>query len=185
MWRPLHPTTGRKPAAVASSGPRPHFVLMMVLSGSGTWRSSALPTVPKSSTAGMPRNACGRLRSQSFASRGGPWVHARQAEMASANCVTSFRQVRSALSRVPSLCPKSFVMPSSIFSIIVSRMDYATYRRAGFPIGSGTIESACKTVVQARMKLAGMRWSRAGATAMLTLRSLSLSDRWHELPAFS
>jgi hypothetical protein len=60
-------------------------------------------------------------------------------------------------------------------------MDYATYRQAGFPIGSGTIESACKTVVQARMKLAGMRWSRKGATAMLSLRSLSLSDRWHEL----
>ena len=33
----------------------------------------------------------------------------------------------------------------------------------GLPIGSGTIESACRTVVQARMKQAGTRWSRNGA----------------------
>jgi hypothetical protein len=65
------------------------------------------------------------------------------------------------------------------------RMDYAAFRHAGYPTGSGTIESACKTVVQTRMKCAGMRWSRADTPAMLTLHSLSLSDRWHELPAFS
>lgn len=63
------------------------------------------------------------------------------------------------------------------------RMDYAAYRQAGLPIGSGTIESACKTVVQARMKQAGMRWSREGAQAMLALRCLLLSNRWHELAA--
>ncbi len=60
------------------------------------------------------------------------------------------------------------------------RMNYAAYRQSGYPIGSGTIESACKTVVQARMKQAGMRWSRHGAQNMLALRSLLLSDRWHE-----
>lgn len=61
------------------------------------------------------------------------------------------------------------------------RMDYAAFRQAGYPIGSGTIESACKTVVQARMKQAGMRWSRHGAQAMLALRCLLLSERWDEL----
>lgn len=65
------------------------------------------------------------------------------------------------------------------------RMHYAAYRQAGYPIGSGTIESACKTVVQARMKQAGMRWSRRGAQNMLALRTLLLSDRWHELPALT
>ena len=65
------------------------------------------------------------------------------------------------------------------------RMDYAAYRHSAFPIGSGTIESTCKTVVQARMKLAGMRWSRPGAPAMLSLPTLSLSDRWHELLTLS
>jgi hypothetical protein len=111
------------------------------------------------------------------------WVHARQAEMAASQLRDLFRQVRL-------LYPRSLPLPKVVREAVLylfhnrRRMDYAAYRLAGFPIGSGTIESACKTVVQARMKLAGMRWSRAGATAMLTLRSLSLSNRWHELAAF-
>ena len=40
------------------------------------------------------------------------------------------------------------------------RMNYAAYRKAGFPISSGTVESAAKTLIQQRMKQAGMRWSR-------------------------
>jgi len=62
------------------------------------------------------------------------------------------------------------------------RMHYQQYRQQGLPIGSGTVESVCKTVVQARMKQAGMRWSRPGAQAMLSLRCLLLSQRWSELP---
>jgi hypothetical protein len=110
------------------------------------------------------------------------WVHARQAELASSQLRQLFRQVRL-------LCPRSQPLPKVVREAVVylfhnrQRMDYAAYRQAGYPIGSGTIESACKTVVQARMKLASMRWSRGGATAMLTLRSLSLSHRWHELAA--
>ena len=61
------------------------------------------------------------------------------------------------------------------------RMRYQAFRLAGYPIGSGTVESACKLVMQERMKQAGMRWSRDGAQAMLALRSVLLSDRWHEV----
>ena len=61
-------------------------------------------------------------------------------------------------------------------------MSYAAYRKAGFPISSGTVESAAKTLIQQRMKQAGMRWSRDGAQAMLALRARLLSDRWHEIP---
>lgn len=60
-------------------------------------------------------------------------------------------------------------------------MDYICYRQAGYPVGSGSVESGCKVVVQQRMKQAGMRWSREGAQAMLALRCLLLSDRWDEL----
>ena len=34
------------------------------------------------------------------------------------------------------------------------RMDYQRYRNDHLPIGSGTVESACKHVVAARMKVA-------------------------------
>jgi hypothetical protein len=36
-------------------------------------------------------------------------------------------------------------------------------------------------VVGARMKQAGMRWSRPGAQAMLAFRSVLLSERWDEV----
>jgi hypothetical protein len=50
------------------------------------------------------------------------------------------------------------------------RMQYQTFREQGYHIGSGVAEAGCKAVVQARLKGPGMRWSRAGAEAMLHLR---------------
>ena len=57
------------------------------------------------------------------------------------------------------------------------RMRYATFKAQGYHIGSGLVESACKTVVGQRLKLSGMRWSEPGAEAMLHLRSLILTNR--------
>jgi hypothetical protein len=57
------------------------------------------------------------------------------------------------------------------------RMDYPTYRANGWLIGSGSVESACKTVVGQRLKLAGMRWGEDGTDAMCHLRALFKSER--------
>ena len=51
------------------------------------------------------------------------------------------------------------------------RMRYETFAQAGYHIGSGVAEAACKNVVQARFKQAGMRWKEPGAEAMLHLRT--------------
>jgi hypothetical protein len=58
----------------------------------------------------------------------------------------------------------------------VHRMDYPFYRSQGWQIGSGPVESACKSVVGARMKLAGMRWGEAGTDAVCHLRALFKSS---------
>lgn len=58
------------------------------------------------------------------------------------------------------------------------RMCYAGYGQAKFPIGSGVVEAACKTLVSSRLKRSGMRWTIAGGQAILTLRSLIQSERW-------
>lgn len=58
------------------------------------------------------------------------------------------------------------------------RMRYAEWRAAGYPIGSGVVEAACKTLVSQRLKLSGMRWSDKGAQAILTLRGWDQSDRF-------
>jgi hypothetical protein len=56
------------------------------------------------------------------------------------------------------------------------RMDYPTYVRNGWQIGSGPVESACKTVVGNRLKGGGMRWGEPGADAVCHLRALYLSE---------
>lgn len=59
-----------------------------------------------------------------------------------------------------------------------SRLRYADYRIAGWQIGSSTVESGNNHVIQQRMKRPGMRWSGAGAQAMLHLRaSVCSTDR--------
>ena len=56
------------------------------------------------------------------------------------------------------------------------RMDYPTYLARGWQIGSGMIESACKTVICRRMKVGGMRWRERGTTALCQLRALYRSE---------
>lgn len=56
------------------------------------------------------------------------------------------------------------------------RMDYPSYIEAGWQIGSGHIEAACKTVVNERLKRSGMRWGEPGADAVCHLRALFKGD---------
>src|SRR5438876_6511491 len=61
-----------------------------------------------------------------------------------------------------------------------AHMQYPTYQEAGWPIGSGSVESANKLVVDARLKGAGMRWGRQTVNSMLVLRNAVCNRRWHE-----
>ena len=56
------------------------------------------------------------------------------------------------------------------------RMDYPRYLANGWQIGSGPVESACKTVVGNRLKGSGMRWGQDGSDAVCHLRALYLSQ---------
>jgi len=57
-------------------------------------------------------------------------------------------------------------------------MRYDEYLAAGYPIGSGVAEGACRHLVKDRLELTGMRWRTAGAQAMLGLRAVYLNDDW-------
>lgn len=57
-------------------------------------------------------------------------------------------------------------------------MRYDEYLAAGYPIGSGVAEGACRHLVKDRMELTGMRWRVPGAQAMLSLRAVYLNDDW-------
>ena len=57
-------------------------------------------------------------------------------------------------------------------------MRYDAYLAAGWPIGTGVVEGACRHLVKDRLEQAGMRWTRAGAQALLDLRAVRLNSQW-------
>lgn len=65
------------------------------------------------------------------------------------------------------------------FSKNLDKMNYRWLRDHRLPIASGIVEASCKSVIGARLKLSGMRWSNPGGQAILNLRACVLSDhRW-------
>jgi hypothetical protein len=62
-----------------------------------------------------------------------------------------------------------------------AQMQYPRYRAAGWPIGSGAVESGNKLGVQARLKGPGMHWARRHVNPMLVLRSAYCSNRWEAI----
>jgi hypothetical protein len=58
-------------------------------------------------------------------------------------------------------------------------MRYDQYLAAGYPIGSGVAEGACRHLVKDRMEGAGMRWTIEGAQAVLHLRAVYLNGDWN------
>lgn len=53
----------------------------------------------------------------------------------------------------------------------LDQMDYADFKALDYPIGSGVIEGAAKSVIGSRMKRSGMRWSHDGINRMASLRT--------------
>jgi hypothetical protein len=64
------------------------------------------------------------------------------------------------------------------------RMRYDEYLAAGYPIGSGVVEGACRHLVKDRLERAGMRWHPDGAQAMLDLRATYLNGEWEAFWSF-
>jgi hypothetical protein len=60
-------------------------------------------------------------------------------------------------------------------------MQYPQFRRDGWPIGSGMVESANKNVVETRLKGPGMHWERKNVNPMLALRNAVCNKRWLEM----
>ena len=63
------------------------------------------------------------------------------------------------------------------------RLDYPTYRKQNYFCGSGTVESACKQIVTARLKKSGARWQPENATLIAKARAayLSRTQHWRSL----
>lgn len=61
------------------------------------------------------------------------------------------------------------------------RLVYDDFRAAGYDIGSGRVEAACKHVVAQRAKRSGMQWSSPGFQAIMSLRCAYLNGRGNDV----
>lgn len=87
--------------------------------------------------------------------------------------ITQARQWSAGLS-----CQETVEKELHYFESNVERMQYGTFRKEGYFIGSGVIEAGCKTVIGSRCKQSGMFWSEGGAENILALRCIKLSRTW-------
>lgn len=60
-------------------------------------------------------------------------------------------------------------------------LQYRQFKKLGFPIGSGMVESACKWLITQRFKGTGMRWSENGFNHLLHLRVAWVNGRFDSL----
>ena len=64
------------------------------------------------------------------------------------------------------------------FARRAGQLDYPAFRAAGYPIGSGCVESGHRVVIAARLKLAGQHWAARHLNPLLVLRATLCNDRW-------
>ena len=60
------------------------------------------------------------------------------------------------------------------------RLSYPHYRGLGIPLGSGSVESSIRRVINLRLKSNSMYWRQANAESMMQLRALVITSRWDE-----
>jgi hypothetical protein len=77
----------------------------------------------------------------------------------------------------PAVDPKRLL---NYFETNRNRLGYADALKNNRPIGSGTIESTGRHIVQLRLKQSGMRWSLPGAQAVLNLRTRHRSGQFEQ-----
>jgi hypothetical protein len=63
------------------------------------------------------------------------------------------------------------------------KMRYGLFRAAGLFVGSGVVESACKTIVENRLNGSGMRWTKNNAANVIALRCAIYSGRYNSAAA--
>jgi hypothetical protein len=111
------------------------------------------------------------------------WVEAQLARLAQGEAAA----LAAAWRTLPARGETALIRDAQVtyFTNQASRMAYDRYRAAGWDIGSGMVESACKHLIGAREKGPGMRWSEAGAQTVAAVRVLLFNNLWstHDLAA--
>jgi hypothetical protein len=125
--------------------------------------------------------AVGRLAFGSGSQTAKAWVAARQDELDDGDVDVIITEIRKLPSRSDRKVHDELRKEAEYFETNTLRMCYKYFRARGFFVGSGVVEAGCKTVIGHRLKQSGMRWTVAGANAVIALRCRLLGNRWEDL----
>jgi len=106
------------------------------------------------------------------------WVRERVFQLLSEGPDGLIREFDETATKSRGACRKTFTTVARYFRANRDRMHYDDYLRRGLPIATGVIEGACCTLVKQRMEGPGMRWTEAGANAVLELRAVDQNENW-------
>ena len=107
------------------------------------------------------------------------WLHRQQDHLKTKRLKTVFKTLAAHLE--PAQRASAEAPVRACHRYLSNRAKHLDYRRAlkeGLPIGSGEIESAHRSVVQERLKIAGAWWKRDNAEKMLALRIRRANKEW-------
>jgi len=124
--------------------------------------------------------AVGRLAFGSASATGKAWVAARRDELDAGDVAIIVREIGQ-LARRHRKVRQQLRKEAEYFDTNKLRMCYKHFRARGFFVGSGVVEAGCKTLIGHRLKQSGMRWTVAGANAIIALRCRLLGNRWEDL----
>jgi hypothetical protein len=108
------------------------------------------------------------------------WVEARTLQMLCGQTIAVVSELRQ-LADGPGTsagASKTLLSVAAYYERNLSFMEYDRYLALGWPIATGVIEGACRHLVKDRCEQSGMRWTQAGAEALLRLRSVSENGDW-------
>ena len=125
--------------------------------------------------------AVGRLAFGGGSAAGTAWVAARRDELDDGAVDVISAEIRKLPAARDPTRQDEVRKEAEYFETNKLRMCYKYFRARGFFVGSGVVEAGCKTVIGQRLKQSGMRWTVAGANAVIALRCRLLSNRWEDL----
>lgn len=114
------------------------------------------------------------------------WVKARALWMLGGQTqllIDDLRQIAAHVDTTPSV-RTTLASVANYYERNQAYMHYEEYLAAGWPIGTGVIEGACRHLVKDRCELSGMRWSKDGAEALLQLRCVAENGDWNAFHAY-
>lgn len=116
------------------------------------------------------------------------WVKEREGRLMANDVSTVIRGLKQSLTKGKKrLKPSHKETLSTVIGFLQGvrdRIPYQEWYAAGYPIGTGSVEGACRHLVEDRMDRAGMKWKESGAQAILDIRCVLENGEMDEFTKF-